>query len=179
MDSWGVPSLHLRCVIPNLALFGFWRFKLMSRHLHGKHCNPWTISQAFHFVIFLCQSQARGWGAIQLYHSSLGSWDLLKDNLPTQLLFWTPAGYLTKSQMKGAKKPLQLEAVFKKTPGSVIYSLQWQPLAAKLPIRDVCLFSKFCPNGNSSSFNTLYMFLPVLILLWWQQSFQMVAAVTN
>lgn len=43
------------------------------------------------------------WGAIQLYHSSLGSWDLLKGNLPTQLLFWTPAGYLTKSQMKGVK----------------------------------------------------------------------------
>lgn len=43
------------------------------------------------------------WGAIPLYHTSLGSWDLLKDNLPAQLLFWTPPGYLTQSQMKGVK----------------------------------------------------------------------------
>lgn len=86
--------------------------------------------------------------------SMLGSWDMLRENLPTQLLFWIPAGYLTESDER-CEKPLQLEAVFKKTLGSLICSLQWQRLDTKLLIKNACLFNKSFPNRDSFSFNTL------------------------
>lgn len=149
-DFWGFPCLFMQTL---LYLGSVLRIQTQVTTLAWQPFTHWIISQTFCFVIFVCQLHAREVGSYNINHSSLGSYDLSEDNLPTQLLFWTPVGNLTKPQMKGVKKPLHLEAVFKKTPGSVIYSLPWQPLAAELPIRDVCLFSKSYPNGGNFSFN--------------------------